>query len=201
MAANEDADQAEGSISFLRVVRSDIEATTHPSFRQFGAARFWLRAAAKLLLSPNVRTVLNYRVAHQFARRGHLVTAMILRARGVRASGAELNPQARIGPGLYLVHSIGVAIGAYVEIGSNCKIHLGVVIGPQPAGQGAPKYTIIGDDVFIGTHAVIMGGVTVGDGAVIGANALVVADVEPHTVVSASPARPIGRVENGARPR
>jgi len=146
------------------------------------------------MVSTNVRVVLMYRIAHVLARKGLLPLALLLRSRGIKTSGAELNPLAQIGPGLYVVHSVGVGVGAYVVIGKNCKLHLGAVIGPQPGDKQGPKYTVIGDDVSIGTHAVIIGGVTIGDGAVIGANAIVMRDVEPYTVVSAAPARAVWKL-------
>lgn len=192
-----DRPQAPPELPLFTLLRSDIEATTHPNFRLYSNTRFWARAIVKLLVSPNVRAVVIYRVARALARRGFLPVALLLRARSMRTTGAEINPQATIGPGLYLAHSIGVGIGAYVVIGSNCTINLGVVIGPQPMGQTGPQYTVIGDDVFLGTHAVIVGGVSVGDGAVIGANAVVMRDVEPYTVVSASPARVVGQRDRG----
>ncbi len=176
-----------------QLLRADLEATTHPNFRKYSNTRFWLRATGKLVVSPNVRAVFTYRIAHVLARKGFLPLALVLRSRAIRISGAELNPLATIGPGLHLVHSIGVGVGAFVVIGANCKIHLGAVIGPQPVEKDGHKFTIIGDNVFIGTHAVILGGVTVGDGAVIGANAVVMRDVEPYTVVSTTPARPVAR--------
>jgi serine O-acetyltransferase len=174
------------------LIRADIEVTTHQNFRLYSNRYFWMRAIAKFLLSPNVRVVVLFRISHALARKGWLPLAMLLRTRGIRISGAELNPLAIVGPGLYLAHGVGAGIGAYSRIGKNCRLHVGSIIGPQPMGAEAPKYCVIGDNVQIGTHAVVIGGVTVGDGAIIGANAIVVRDVEPYTVVSASPARVVG---------
>jgi serine O-acetyltransferase len=179
--------------SLFALIRADIEVTTHQNFRLYSTARFWLRAAAKFAFSPNVRVVVLYRVAHLLATKRLLPLALILRTRGIKMSGAEINPLAEIGPGLYLAHGVGVGIGAYVRIGKNCRLHLGSVVGPQPMGAEGPQYTVIGDNVQIGTHAVVIGGVTVGDGAIIGANAVVMRDVEPYTVVSAAPARAVGK--------
>lgn len=180
-------------LPLLQLVRADIEATTHEYFRRLSPLRFWTRAIGKLLVSPNVRAVVTYRIGHALTRHGMLPIALLLRSRAIKKSGAEINPLASIGPGFYLVHSIGVGVGAWVVIGRNCRMHLGSVVGPQPPDVHERRYTIIGDDVFIGTHAVIVGGVTIGDGAVIGANAVVMRDVEPYTVVSAGPARTIWR--------
>ena len=183
---------------FWEVVRADVEATTHENFRaHFSPARYWIRAIAKMVVSSNVRAVVIYRIAHLLAAKGLLPVALLFREWGIRSSGAELNPLATIGPGLYLVHGVGVGVGKYVVIGKNCRLHLGSVIGPQP-DHANPKYVIIGDNVSIGTHAVILGGVTIGDGAVIGANAVVMRDVEAYTVVSASPARTVAKLDQAA---
>lgn len=180
-------------LSLRHLIRADLQATTHQSFGSRSPARFWLRVVAKTLLSSNVRAVIVYRLGHRLAQKGFLPLALLLRTYGIRTSGAELNPLASIGPGLYVAHSVGVGVGAYVVIGSNCRLHLGSVIGPQPHGSGEPQYTVIGNDVYIGTHAVVLGGVTIGDGASIGPNAVVMRDVAPYEVIVASPARTVGQ--------
>jgi serine O-acetyltransferase len=180
-------------LSLLTLIRADIEATTHQNFRtHYSALRFWTRAIVKCIVSANVRVVVMYRIAHALAEHRLLPLALILREWGIRSSGAELNPLATIGPGLYIAHSVGVGVGAYVTIGANCRLYLGAVIGPQRSG-GIAEPTVIGDGVTIGTHAVVLGGVSVGDGAIIGANATVMRDVEPNAVVSTSPARVVGQ--------
>jgi serine O-acetyltransferase len=175
------------------LMRSDIIAA-NPNLAGRTGFAFWSRALAKTLIAGNVRVVLMYRVAHKLAgKKGGLPFALLLRQRGVRISGAELNPLAEVGPGLYFPHSVGAGFGAWVRIGANCRIHNGAIIGPQPQGHIEPQYVTIGDDVYIGTNAVIVGGVTIGDGASIGANATVVRDVEPYAVVAASPGRVVGK--------
>jgi serine O-acetyltransferase len=176
------------------LIRSDVEATTHPNFRLYGNSYFWFRAIAKLVLSANVRAVITYRIAHALALKGHLGIALLLRGRALRKSGAELNPQAKIGPGLYVVHSPGVVIGAFVEMGERCVVFHGATIGPQRGRtSGGWDYTKLGNNVTVGTHAVIMGGVTVGDGAMIGANAVVTKDVGPYEIVAGVPAVVVGK--------
>ncbi len=186
-----DVDGPAAGMTVWQLLRADLEATTHQNFRKASAGYFWGRAIVKAIISPNVRAVFHYRFAHALVGTPFSPISWLLRARSMKVAGAEINPLAKIGPGLYVVHSIGVGVGAYVTIGRNCRLHLGSVVGPQ-AHDGPPRHTVVGDDVFIGTHAVVAAGVTIGDGAVIGANALVVRDVAPHAVVSASPARVVG---------
>ncbi|MDT4927824.1 MAG: serine O-acetyltransferase [Pseudonocardiales bacterium] len=186
-------------LSFLQLVRADIEATTHPNFRNYSNRRFWLRAIAKLVVTPAVRVVVMYRISHVLAGKGLLPVALLIRARGIRVSGAELHPQATVGPGLYLPHSIGAGFGAYTTIGANCTLQAGAAVGPQPHGADERLYTTVGDNVYIGLHAVIIAGVTIGDGAVIGANAVVMRDVDPYTVIAASPGRVVAKRPEASR--
>jgi serine O-acetyltransferase len=185
----------ESELSLWDLIRADIKAA-NPNLRHLTGRAFWVRALGKAVVAGSVRVVVIYRLSHVLARRGQIPLAMVLRAWGVRTSGAEINPQADIGPGLYVAHAVGVGVGAYATIGRNCRIHLGALIGPQPhPAQPQPLRTVIGDDVYIGSHAVIMGGVTIGRGATIGANAVVLRDVEPFAVVAAPPGRVVAKRE------
>jgi serine O-acetyltransferase len=176
--------------SFLALIRSDVEAGTHPNFRLYSQRVFWTRAIGKLLASPGIRAVIAFRVSHALAARGLMPFAMLLRARILRRSGAEIHPRATIGPGLFLVHSSGVVIGPDVVIGARCRIHQGATLGePVHVGDGVWRAPRVGDDVKIGAHAVVFGDVQVGDRAVIGANSVVTKDVAAGTTVAGVPAR------------
>jgi serine O-acetyltransferase len=188
------------ALSFWQTVKADLAATTHENYRKhYSPARFWLRALAKFVASPAVRVVFLYRIGHLLAEHHLLPIALLLRQWGINSSGAELNPLATVGPGLYLPHSIGAGFGPWVKIGANCTLQAGAAIGPQPFGgeRGERKFTTLGDNVYVGLHAVIIGGLTVGDGAVIGANAVVMRDVEPYAVIAASPGRVVGTRPEG----
>lgn len=188
----ERADPVNTTPSLLALIRSDVEASVHPNFRLYSDAQFWARALAKLLVGPNLRAVVTFRIAHELASRGLTLLALWLRGRALRRSGAEIHPLAQIGPGLLLVHSSGVVIGPNSVIGSRARIHQGVTIGePMHTGGGQWAGAKIGDDVLIGAHAVLLGDITVGDRAVIGANAVVTRDVAADSTVGGIPARPL----------
>lgn len=90
-----------------------------------------------------------------------------------------------IGPGLYIGHFGGIFLGG--DMGANCSVGQGVTIGFKGGGKST-RTPRIGNNVYIGTSAVVVGDITIGDGAMIGANTTVVKDVPPgYTVVSAAP--------------
>jgi serine O-acetyltransferase len=95
---------------------------------------------------------------------------------------------AQFGPGFVLVHSMGVVINGRVRGGSNVYIEHQVTIGAERG-----ESPILGSDIFIGAGAKVIGAVRIGDGARIGANAVVVDDVPEHCTVVGIPARIVRR--------
>jgi serine O-acetyltransferase len=110
---------------------------------------------------------------------------------GVRLHATWLDPEARLAQGVELGYGgVGVVIAAGVEVGPRTFISQHVTLGPRLDVPGVPR---LGRDIFIGTGAKVLGPVTVGDGAVIGANAVVLDDVAPGAVVAGIPARELRR--------
>jgi serine O-acetyltransferase len=105
-----------------------------------------------------------------------------------RHYGLEIKPGAAIGGGLYIAHPIGTVIMVN-RIGVNCSIIAAVTIGMR----NEYAFPAIGDHVFIGAGARILGAIQVGDGAAIGANAVVIHDVRPGATVVGIPARELGQ--------
>ena len=104
-------------------------------------------------------------------------------------TGAEIPINARIGGGLSIPHPNGIVINAGAVVGTNCLIMHQVTLGSN-GGSGVP---VIGDGVDLGPGAKLLGPISVGDGAMVGAMSLVLADVAPDAIVSGIPARPTGR--------
>jgi serine O-acetyltransferase len=117
------------------------------------------------------------------------MTVLLLHRYSIRF-GIDISRDARIGSGLYIGHFGGIVVNAAVVIGDNCNLSQGVTLGQVNRGPkaGCPS---IGDNVYIGPGAKIIGCIHVGDNAAIGANAVVVEDVPPHVAVGGVPARVI----------
>ena len=106
--------------------------------------------------------------------------------------GIEIDSNVKIGPGLFIAHSYNITVNDSVIIGSNCNIHKGVLIGQENRGKrkGTP---VIGNSVWIGINACIVGAVTIGDDVLIAPNAYVNCDVPSHSVVIGNPCKIIYR--------
>jgi len=98
----------------------------------------------------------------------------------------EMSVDTDIGEGLYLVHPFCININPQTRIGKNCNIHKGVTIGQENRGKrkGTP---IIGDEVWIGVNATIVGAITVGNDVLIAPNSYVNCDIPDHSVVFGNP--------------
>ena len=100
---------------------------------------------------------------------------------------ADVPPQMKIGKGTVFPHdALGCVFHPGVKIGENCKILHGVTMGGRAGHKGLP---IIGDNVVVGTHAQILGNVTVGNNSIVGAGAIVTHDVPDNVVVVGNPAK------------
>ena len=95
------------------------------------------------------------------------------------------------GEGLYIAHFGGVIINGGVSIGKYCKISHDVTLGTKGAGRGN-DVPILGDNVYIGAGAKILGNVRIGDNVIVGANAVVIKDVPDNVIVTGIPAKIIG---------
>jgi serine O-acetyltransferase len=143
-------------------------------------------AIVKVLLTDGTAAMIVYRLM-QWSRRYRLVPLeMLFNKINVVFSNCIIGRGAEFGPGLVLIHATGIVINGAVRGGSNISIEHQVTIGAERR-----QSPVIGDDVFIGAGAKIIGAVTIGQGARIGANAVVVHDVPPWSTAVGVPARVI----------
>ena len=148
------------------------------------AARNWLQI---LLIYPGVQAVLWYRVAHFFynIRLKFLAEFIMFWVRCIL--NIEIHPAAKIGKRLFIDHGTGVVIGATAEIGNDVLIYHGVTLGGTGKDKGK-RHPTIEDHVSIGAGAKILGPITIGRCAKIGANSVVLKDVPPYTTAVGVPA-------------
>lgn len=146
---------------------------------------------------PGVHALLAHRVAHALdgAHVPVLPRAIAMITRSV--TGVEIHPAARIGDGLFIDHGMGVVIGETAEIGANVTLYQGVTLGGTGFATGK-RHPTVQDNVTIGSGAKLLGPITVGHGAKIGANTVVIKDVPPNATVVGNPGHPV-RVD-GRRP-
>ncbi|WP_440997309.1 serine O-acetyltransferase [Arhodomonas sp. SL1] len=103
-------------------------------------------------------------------------------------TGIEIHPGARIGRRFFIDHGLGIVIGETAEIGDDCTLYQGVTLGGTSWEKGK-RHPTLGDDVIVGAGAKILGPVTLGDGARVGSNAVVVKDVPEGATMIGIPAR------------
>lgn len=129
-----------------------------------------------LLFENGYQAVVLHRMAHWFKEHGVPVLGPAIARWSHFLTGVDIAPAARIGPGLRIAHGTGIVIGNAVEIGAGCLLMHGVTLGAPTLSRigDMPK---LGDRVTVGAQASVIGAVRIGDGAFIGAHALVTRDV------------------------
>lgn len=143
------------------------------------------RFIVRLLLNPSLQAVILLRVANASPR----WSAVFWRAIMVRRFSMDWTWKVDVGPGLTIPHPVGIVWTREARAGRNFMISQNVTLG----GDGHSRAPDIGDDVEIFPNAVVIGGIKIGDGAVIGAGSFVNRDVPPHTVVKRDVWEPLRR--------
>lgn len=150
-------------------------------------------AAAKsylevLLLYPTIHALFAYRIGHFFFKRKLFFLARLISQLSRWTTGIEIHPGAKIGKRLFIDHGMGVVIGETSTIGDDCTIYHGVTLGATDCD--APKrHPDIGNRVMVGAGAKVLGPVSIGDDAKIGANSVVLKDVPQGATAVGTPAR------------
>jgi serine O-acetyltransferase len=108
-------------------------------------------------------------------------------------TGIEIHPAARIGKRVFIDHGMGVVIGETAEVGDDVTLYQGVTLGGTSLTRGAKRHPTIGNGVIVSSGAQVLGPFRVGDGARIGAQAVVLSEVPDGATMVGIPARPVAR--------
>lgn len=129
-----------------------------------------------LLCYPGLKAVMLHRLCHWLWIKNWHLTARFLSGTGRFFTGIEIHPGAKIGKCLFIDHGMGVVIGETATVGDNVTLYHGVTLGGTSTAA-VKRHPDVGDDVVIGAGAKVLGAIRIGNGARIGANAIVVKDV------------------------
>jgi serine O-acetyltransferase len=148
---------------------------------------------------PGFHALQIHRLSHTFWRAGLRWLARFMSHIARFLTGLEINPGAAIGRRVFIDHGMGVVIGETAEIGDDCTLYHGVTLGGVSWNKGK-RHPTLGKGVVVGAGAKILGPFTVGDGAKVGSNSVVVKAVPAGATVVGIPARVVERgAAEGAR--
>jgi len=152
---------------------------------------------------PGFQALLFHRAANWLWRHRRYFLGRFVSHIGRVVTGIEIHPGAKIGRRLFIDHGMGVVIGETAEIGDNCTLYDGVTLGgtrPTKDQTGRKRHPTIGNNVIVGAGAKVLGPLKVGDGARIGAAAVVLKEVPPGATMVGNPARQVVRRAPGDSP-
>ncbi|MBL8521043.1 MAG: serine O-acetyltransferase [Betaproteobacteria bacterium] len=170
--------------------REDI----HSIYRRDPAARNWWEV---LTCYPGMHAIWWHRyVANPLWRIGLKWLGRLASHSGRFFTGVEIHPGATLGRRFFIDHGMGIVIGETAVIGDDCTLYHGVTLGGVSWNQGK-RHPTLGNNVTVGAGAKILGPFTVGEGARVGSNSVVVKEVPPGATVVGIPARVVEGIDGG----
>jgi serine O-acetyltransferase len=149
------------------------------------------KSAVEVVLTyPGLHAVWLYRLASDLLTRNHALAARVLSHVARHLTGVEIHPGADIGDRFFIDHGMGTVVGETAEIGDDVLMYHGVTLGGASMRQ-EKRHPRLEDGVTIGANATLVGPITIGENATVGAGAVVVDDVPPETTVAGNPATPV----------
>jgi serine O-acetyltransferase len=138
---------------------------------------------------PGVHALWLHRLSHGLWNMGLKWIARLLSMLARWITGIEIHPAAKIGQRVFFDHGLGIVIGETTEIGDDCTIYQGVTLGGTSLYKGVKRHPTLGKGVVVSAGAKVLGGFTVGDGARIGSNAVVLKEIPAGATAVGIPAR------------
>lgn len=149
-----------------------------------------IHSLLEVFLYPSFISQLYHKISKFFYNHKLFFIARFLSEKGKRKTGIEIHPGATIGRSLFIDHGTGVVIGETTIIGNNVTMFHGVTLGGTGKEKGK-RHPTIEDNVYIGCGAKILGNITIGENSKIGANAVILKNVDKDTTIVGIPGKPI----------
>lgn len=149
-----------------------------------------IHSLLEVFLYPSFISQLYHKISKFFYNHKLFFIARFLSEKAKRKTGIEIHPGATIGKSLFIDHGTGVVIGETTIIGNNVTMFHGVTLGGTGKEKGK-RHPTIEDNVYIGCGAKILGNITIGENSKIGANAVVLKNVDKDTTIVGIPGKPI----------
>lgn len=166
---------------FFKKLRMDINAAMENDPAARSKFEVWLTYSG-------VKALSHHRLANRLYKMHFKLLARIVSQYSRRRTGIEIHPAARIAPGVFIDHGMGVVIGETAEVGAGTVIYQGVTLGGT-GKQSGKRHPTVGENCVISAGAKVLGDITVGDYAKVGAGAVVLREVPAHATVVGVPAR------------
>lgn len=147
---------------------------------------FW----ESLIFKAGFQAVLLYRVSHWLYQRGWIYLPWFLSRLSIAITGAEIEFNARIGPGMFVSHPVGIVVGRGTVIGSEVTLFQGVTFGVKSwHPDSITKFPRVGNKCYFFTGASVLGDVTIGDNCIVGAHAVLTCDLPDGSMALGIPAK------------
>ena len=176
-------------MGLLEEIREDIKSAR----RRDPAATSNLEV---ILAYPGFHARELHRLAHTLHERGLCLIARLISHVGRAITGIEIHPGAQIARGLFIDHGMGVVIGETAVIGDDCHLLQGVTLGGT-SSRRAKRHPTLRNNVVVGAGAKLIGDITIGDNAKIGAGSVVVTNVPPNATVVGVPGHIVAFADPG----
>ncbi len=165
----------------LKALREEIDSV-------FGRDPAVRNRVEVVLCYPGFHAIMFFRLSHWLWTKGFKLLGRFVSHVGRVLTGIEIHPGATIGKRFFIDHGMGVVIGETAEVGNDVTLYHGVTLGGTTWNKGK-RHPTLGSGVVVGAGAKILGPITVGDGAAVGSNAVVVRNVPPDATVVGIPGR------------
>ena len=142
----------------------------------------------EVLLCPSFKALIYYKISHTLYKHNHLLLARYISEKAKRKTGIEIHPGAIIGKRLFIDHGTGVVIGETAIIGNDVTLFHGVTLGGTGKEKGK-RHPTIGNNVFIGSGAKVLGNIVIGNNVKIGANAVILNNVPSNVTIVGVPGK------------